>query len=84
MRCIGFCHGQVVAYFAPQFAELRERILAGGHLAFVVCLARCARWASRGGKSNARFFKTRDDRLVLKQLSKAERASVRFRGQGGK
>lgn len=30
----------------------------------------CRRWESRGGKSNAYFAKTRDDRYIVKSLSK--------------
>ena len=56
---------QVTAYFAPQFAELRRRCVQGGEAAFIASLGRCRRWASRGGKSNAYFAKTRDDRWGL-------------------
>lgn len=33
-------------------------------------LSRCVRWAQRGGKSNAYFAKTRDDRYIIKSMSK--------------
>jgi hypothetical protein len=36
---------------------------------------RCRKWAASGGKSNAYFAKTRDDRFIVKSLSKAEKAS---------
>ncbi len=36
---------------------------------------RCRKWAASGGKSNAYFAKTRDDRYIVKSLSKAEKAS---------
>jgi hypothetical protein len=65
----------VTAYYAPQFAELRRRCIAGGEAAFVNSLSRCRKWASRGGKSNAYFAKTRDDRFIIKSLSKPEKAS---------
>lgn len=65
----------VTAYFAPQFAELRRRCIAGGEAAFITSLCRCRKWASRGGKSNAYFAKTRDDRFIVKSLSKPEKAS---------
>lgn len=67
---------QVVAYFAPQFAELRRRWVAGGEAAFVTSLSRCRKWDSTGGKSNAYFAKTRDERFIVKQLSRSEKASL--------
>ncbi len=67
---------QVVAYFAPQFAELRRRWVAGGEAAFVTSLSRCRKWDSSGGKSNAYFAKTRDERFIVKQLSRSEKASL--------
>ncbi|GIL70860.1 hypothetical protein Vretifemale_1543 [Volvox reticuliferus] len=65
----------VTAHFAPQFAELRRRCIQGGEAAFVASMCRCKRWESRGGKSNAYFAKTRDDRYIIKSLSKSEKAS---------
>lgn len=52
----------MVAYYAPQFAELRGRCVAGGEGVFLASISRCRKWASRGGKSNVYFAKTRDDR----------------------
>ncbi|GAX78095.1 hypothetical protein CEUSTIGMA_g5537.t1 [Chlamydomonas eustigma] len=66
---------QVTSYYAPQFLELRRRCVQGGEEAFLTSLCRCHKWASRGGKSNAYFAKTRDDRFVVKSLSKVEKAS---------
>jgi len=66
---------QVVCFFAPQFAELRRRVVQGGEMSYVTSLSRCVRWAQRGGKSNAYFAKTRDDRYIIKSMSKAEKAS---------
>jgi hypothetical protein len=63
----------VTAYFAPQFAELRRRCIVGGEAAYITSLCRCRKWASRGGKSNAYFAKTRDDRFIIKSLSKPEK-----------
>jgi hypothetical protein len=68
----------VTAYFAPQFAELRRRCIAGGEAAYITSLCRCRKWASRGGKSNAYFAKTRDDRFIVKSLSKPEKVGVKF------
>lgn len=66
---------QVIAYYGPQFAELRRRCIQGGESAFITSLCRCRKWASRGGKSNAYFAKTRDDRFIIKGLTKVERQS---------
>jgi hypothetical protein len=63
----------VVAYFAPQFAELRRRSITGGEAAFVASLSRCRKWDSSGGKSNAYFAKSRDERYIVKQLSRSEK-----------
>ena len=42
-------------------------------------LSRCVRWNTSGGQSRSSFFKTLDDRLVMKQLSKPEmEAFIRF------
>jgi hypothetical protein len=68
----------VTAYFAPQFAELRRRCIAGGEAAYITSLCRCRKWASRGGKSNAYFAKTRDDRFIVKSLSKPEKVGANF------
>lgn len=61
---------QVTAYYAPQFGMLRQRCVQGGEGAFIASLMRCRRWQSRGGKSNAYFAKTRDERYIVKSLSK--------------
>jgi hypothetical protein len=76
----------VTAYFAPQFAELRRRCIAGREAAYITSLCRCRKWASRGGKSNAYFAKTRDDRFIVKSLSKPEKVGAKFyvgEGRGG-
>ncbi len=61
---------QVVVYYAPQFAELRRQLVQGGEGAFVTSITRCMAWEQRGGKSNAYFAKTRDDRYIIKSMSK--------------
>ena len=55
----------MVAYYAPQFAELRRRCVVGGEAAFLASMSRCRKWESRGGKSNAYFAKSRDDRRAV-------------------
>ena len=56
------CLLQVTAYYAPQFAELRRRCVAGGEAAFLASISRCRKWASRGGKSSAYFARSCDKR----------------------
>ena len=41
-------------------------------MGFVSALSKCPAWASAGGKSNAYFAKTSDDRFIVKQLSRTE------------
>ncbi|KAH7886184.1 hypothetical protein F5I97DRAFT_2026417 [Phlebopus sp. FC_14] len=38
----------------------------------VESLARCVKWDANGGKSGSAFLKTRDDRFIAKELSRAE------------
>ncbi|XP_038206215.1 putative 1-phosphatidylinositol 3-phosphate 5-kinase [Zerene cesonia] len=39
---------------------------------FIRSLAQCVPWATRGGKSGSTFCKTKDDRYVLKEMTKPE------------
>lgn len=66
---------QMKAYYAPHFAALRNICIDDGEDAFLSSLARCKPWSAQGGKSNVFFAKTRDDRYVLKQLSRSEKQS---------
>ena len=66
---------QVIAYYAPQFEALRGLMVEGGHPVFTACLSRCKEWLSRGGKSAVYFAKTRDERYVVKQLTRSEKQS---------
>lgn len=59
--------------FAEQFDALRR--CCGCQRTLISSLARCVKWDSSGGKSGMTFLKTRDDRLVLKQLSASELTS---------
>ncbi|WFD29956.1 1-phosphatidylinositol-3-phosphate 5-kinase [Malassezia sp. CBS 17886] len=58
-------------FFAEQFDALRHVHACGD--TFVQSLARCVKWDSQGGKSRSGFLKTRDDRFIMKELSRAER-----------
>ncbi|KAG0037354.1 hypothetical protein BGZ82_002691 [Podila clonocystis] len=50
----------------PEFDTLRRR--CGIHQDFVQSLARCNVWNANGGKSKSSFYKTKDDRFVVKQM----------------
>ncbi|KAI0241530.1 Mitochondrial distribution and morphology protein 12 [Massospora cicadina] len=57
-------------FFAHHFDALRRH--CDQEARFVESLARCVKWSASGGKSGSIFLKTRDDRLVMKEVSKAE------------
>lgn len=67
-------HFQVTVYYATQFQEIR-RLFGRGDETFIHSLLRCRKWETKGGKSNAYFAKTLDDRFVAKQMSKTEISS---------
>lgn len=62
----------VKVYFAKQFAKLRETFFVSGEEMYIRSLARCISWSARGGKSGSNFCKTKDDRFVLKEMSRLE------------
>lgn len=79
---------EVISYFAPQFTKLRSRCINRGELSFVLSMTRSRRyqiskerfetvlrWQASGGKSNAYFAKTLDDRYIIKSLSRVEKAA---------
>ena len=39
---------------------------------YIRSLSRCFTWLAKGGKSGSKFCKTKDDRLILKQMSQPE------------
>ncbi|KII84857.1 hypothetical protein PLICRDRAFT_167256 [Plicaturopsis crispa FD-325 SS-3] len=57
------------AYYAKQFDALRRR--CGIDNVFLKSLARSANWAAEGGKSKSNFWKTSDDRYIIKTLVNA-------------
>ncbi|CAG8495811.1 13415_t:CDS:10 [Funneliformis mosseae] len=57
-------------FCAEQFDNLRRK--CGCESTYIQSLARCVKWDSSGGKSGSAFLKTRDDRLVMKQMSRNE------------
>ncbi|CAG8604045.1 8057_t:CDS:10 [Dentiscutata erythropus] len=62
-------------YFAEQFDCLRRR--CGIEDIYVDSLSRCTSWKVTGGKSASTFFKTQDDRLVIKQMVNSWKISER-------
>lgn len=62
----------VKIYFSDEFARLRKAIFPAGEEAFIRSMSRCVQWAARGGKSGSNFAKTKDDRFILKEMSRTE------------
>lgn len=61
------------SYFTSQFHNLRQLILSDkSEVKFVQSLSDCCRWEAMGGKSGLLFYKTADDRFVIKQMSRFE------------
>ncbi|XP_042500010.1 putative 1-phosphatidylinositol-3-phosphate 5-kinase FAB1C [Macadamia integrifolia] len=61
----------VTCYFAKQFDALRKKCCPS-EVDFIRSLSRCRRWSAQGGKSNAYFAKSLDERFIIKQVSKTE------------
>jgi 1-phosphatidylinositol-3-phosphate 5-kinase len=61
----------VTCYFTRQFATLRKKCCPND-VDYIRSLSRCKRWSAQGGKSNAYFAKTMDDRFIIKQVTKTE------------
>ncbi|KXN71909.1 hypothetical protein CONCODRAFT_78078 [Conidiobolus coronatus NRRL 28638] len=57
-------------FFAEQFDALRH--YCDQDIMFIESLARCVKWQASGGKSGSIFLKTRDNRLIMKEVSRAE------------
>ncbi|KAI0052167.1 hypothetical protein FA95DRAFT_1602122 [Auriscalpium vulgare] len=56
-------------YYAKQFDALRRR--CGIEDVFLKSMAKCENWAAQGGKSRSNFWKTSDDRFIVKTLVNA-------------
>ena len=56
-------------YYAKQFDALRRR--CGVNDLFVKSLTSCANWTAEGGKSRSNFWKTSDERFIIKSLVNA-------------
>lgn len=57
-------------FFSEQFDALRRN--CGCDESYIMSLASCIKWDSSGGKSGSAFLKTKDDRLLMKQMSRYE------------
>ncbi|ORX50150.1 hypothetical protein DM01DRAFT_1308441 [Hesseltinella vesiculosa] len=57
-------------FYAEQFDALRRQ--SGCDDSFVLSLANCVKWDPVGGKSGSAFLKTKDDRFLMKQMSRFE------------
>ncbi|KAE9404217.1 hypothetical protein BT96DRAFT_935786 [Gymnopus androsaceus JB14] len=56
-------------YYAKQFDSLRKR--CGVDSIFLQSLSRSTNWSAEGGKSKSNFWKTADDRFIIKTLVNA-------------
>lgn len=56
-------------YYAKQFDVLRKR--CGIQDGYLKSLAQCTDWLAEGGKSKSNFWKTSDDRFIIKTLVNA-------------
>ncbi|KAF8517300.1 hypothetical protein BU17DRAFT_50059 [Hysterangium stoloniferum] len=63
-----------VAMFPEQFHAMRR--IFECEKSIIESLARCVKWNTAGGKSGSGFLKTRDDRFIAKELSKAELSAM--------
>ncbi|CAO3584071.1 unnamed protein product [Absidia cylindrospora] len=68
-----FVHGDkeftCVVYYANEFELLRKS--CGVEQLVIESLGRCQNWGATGGKSKSQFYKTQDDRLVVKEMMNA-------------
>ncbi|KAG7390357.1 hypothetical protein PHYPSEUDO_008185 [Phytophthora pseudosyringae] len=63
-----------IAYYPLQFEVLRE-LFYGSLQSFVLSISHVANWDANGGKSGASFYRTLDDRFVIKHISSTEMQS---------
>ena len=72
----------VTALWSAQFAALRKLYLGGdAELAFIESLACCKPWRAKGGKSDAEFMKTLDDRFIMKMVNEKEIKAWQSKGK---
>ncbi|KAI8882619.1 hypothetical protein K501DRAFT_251026 [Backusella circina FSU 941] len=58
-----------IVYYAKEFEQLRKQ--CDINQLVIESLSRCDSWAASGGKSKSHFYKTKDDKLVVKQMVNA-------------
>ncbi|KAG6590710.1 Phosphatidylinositol-3-phosphate 5-kinase [Phytophthora cinnamomi] len=63
-----------IAYYPLQFEVLRE-LFYGSLQNFIFSISHVANWNANGGKSGASFYRTLDDRFVIKHISSTEMQS---------
>ncbi|KAI3644448.1 hypothetical protein MP228_010612 [Amoeboaphelidium protococcarum] len=61
-------------YYAEQFDAIRQFYNIGDD--FVTSLSHCFLWKSNGGQSGSKFYKSFDERFIMKSLNKAETESL--------
>eukprot|EP00095_Tigriopus_kingsejongensis_P006642 maker-scaffold363_size195477-snap-gene-0.44 protein:Tk06642 transcript:maker-scaffold363_size195477-snap-gene-0.44-mRNA-1 annotation:"briggsae cbr-ppk-3 protein" len=67
------CRFYCCAYFARQFANIRVTLFGdSSDDKFIQSLCESMAWEAKGGKSGLNFYKTKDDRFILKQMSRFE------------
>lgn len=66
------CRFYCSIYYAEQFRSLRKRIFPDGEEKYIRSLQHSVSWGALGGKSGSAFFKSFDDRFVMKQMSRQE------------
>ncbi|CAB3400156.1 unnamed protein product [Caenorhabditis bovis] len=62
----------VKAFYAEKFRKLREFLITEGEETFIRSLSNSTFWTPQGGKSGSFFYRTQDDRFVVKQMSRFE------------
>ncbi|ULT83416.1 hypothetical protein L3Y34_012567 [Caenorhabditis briggsae] len=62
----------VKMFYAEKFRKLRELLIAEGEETFIRSLSKSTFWTPQGGKSGSFFYRTQDDRFVVKQMSRFE------------
>ena len=66
------CKFYCCVFHAKEFHDLRTTVLGTSNRDFVSSLSECLVWVPTGGKSGAHFFKTADDRFILKNINQYE------------
>lgn len=61
----------ITCYYAKQFDALRK-MCCPCDMDFIRSISRCKKWSAHGGKSNAYFAKTLDERFIVKQVTRTE------------